>query len=174
MLRWIFCNCFSCSTESGTGLGGEGSSQDRAGSPCEKQEILRLTWHIQLHPGLQPNDGYLWQMGRLEWATSVLLNHCEGRFGTWPCSSWVSRAECWSMSQLMAFVAILFRRLVMFGHSLVQCPACLQIRHLLHVLSFRDSGFAIRLRKSVASIWACLISFLFSFSWALASPVLCF
>ena len=31
-----FCNCFSCSTQNGTGLGGEGSivgGQDRVGSP---------------------------------------------------------------------------------------------------------------------------------------------
>ena len=60
--KWLgesFCNCFSCSTQNGTGLGGEGSGpggQDRVGV---NQEILRLTCHIQLHPWLQPYDGYL-------------------------------------------------------------------------------------------------------------------
>ena len=48
-------------------------------------------------------------------------------------------------------------------------PACLQIRHLPGALSFKDSGFAIELPWKVASIWACLVSFLFSLSWALAS-----
>ena len=46
----------------GKGLGGEGSGvggQDRASSPCVKQEILGPTCHIQLHPWLQPCDGYL-------------------------------------------------------------------------------------------------------------------
>ena len=32
-----------------------------------------------------------------------------------------------------------------FGHSLAQCPACLQIRHLPGALSFKDLGFAIGL-----------------------------
>ena len=48
---------FSFSTQNGTGLGGEGSGvgdQDRVGSPCVNQEILRPTCHIQLHPWLQP------------------------------------------------------------------------------------------------------------------------
>ena len=43
---------FSCSTQNGTGLEGEGSrvgDQDRIGSPCVNQEILRPTCHIQLH-----------------------------------------------------------------------------------------------------------------------------
>ena len=60
--RMNLCNCFSCSTPNGTGLGGEGSrvgDQDRVGSPCVTQEILRPTCHIQLHPWLQPRDGYL-------------------------------------------------------------------------------------------------------------------
>ena len=42
---------FSC-----TGFGGEVSEvggQDRVGSPCVNQEILRPTCHIQLHPSLQ-------------------------------------------------------------------------------------------------------------------------
>ena len=46
----------------GTGLGGEGSrvgDQDRVGSPRVNQEILGPTCHIQLHPWLQPRDGYL-------------------------------------------------------------------------------------------------------------------
>ena len=46
---------FSCSTQNGTGLGGEGSGvgdQDRVGSPHVNQEILGPTCHIQLHPGL--------------------------------------------------------------------------------------------------------------------------
>ena len=53
---------FSFSTQNGTGLGGEGSGvgdQDRVGSPCVNQEILGPTCHIQLHPWLQPRDGYL-------------------------------------------------------------------------------------------------------------------
>ena len=57
-----FSSCFSCSTQNGTGLGGEGSGvggQDRVGGPCVNQEILRPTCHIQLHPWLQPHDGYL-------------------------------------------------------------------------------------------------------------------
>ena len=56
------CNCFSCSTQNGTGLGGKGSvvgGQDTVGSPCVNQEILGPTCHIQLHPWLQPRDGYL-------------------------------------------------------------------------------------------------------------------
>ena len=55
-------SCFSCSTQNGTGLGGEGSGvgdQDRVGSPCVNQEILGPTCHILLHPWLQPSDGYL-------------------------------------------------------------------------------------------------------------------
>ena len=57
-----FSSCFSYSTQIGTCLGGEGSrvgDQDRVGSPCVNQEILRPTYHIQLHPRLQPCDGYL-------------------------------------------------------------------------------------------------------------------
>ena len=57
-----FSSCFSCSTQNGTGLGGEGSrvgGQNRVGSPCVNQEIVRPTCHIQLHPWLQPCDGYL-------------------------------------------------------------------------------------------------------------------
>ena len=57
-----FCNCFSCSTQNSTGLGGEGSGlggQERVGSPCVNQEILRPACHIQVHPWLQPCDGYL-------------------------------------------------------------------------------------------------------------------
>ena len=57
-----FCNCFSCSTQNGTGLGGESSKvggQDRVGSSCVNQEILGPTCHIQLYPWLQPRDGYL-------------------------------------------------------------------------------------------------------------------
>ena len=51
---------FSCSTQNSTGLGGEGSGlggQERVGSPCVNQEILRPTCHISLHPWLQPHDG---------------------------------------------------------------------------------------------------------------------
>ena len=73
-----FCNFFPCSTLNGTGLGGEGSrvgGRDRVGGPCVNQETLRPTCHIQLHPRLQQ------QVGWLEWAASVLLNHCEGRLG---------------------------------------------------------------------------------------------
>ena len=53
--------------------------------------------------------------------------------------------------------------------TLAQCPTCLQIRHLPHALSFKDSGFAIGLPWRATSIWACLVSFLPSLSWALAS-----
>ena len=111
-----FCNCFSCSTKNGTGLGEEGSrlgGEDRVGSPCVNQDILGPTCQIQFHPWLQPWDGYMWQAGWLEWATSVLLNHHEGKLGTWPWGSWVLRAESCSMSQLIAFVASHFWRLVM-------------------------------------------------------------
>ena len=48
-------------------------------------------------------------------------------------------------------------------------PACLQIRHLPGALSFKDSGFAIGLPCWAASVWACFVSFLLTFSWALAS-----
>ena len=57
-----FSSCFSCSTQNGTDLGGEGSGvgdQDRVGSPCVNQEIFGPTCHIQLHPWLQPHGGYL-------------------------------------------------------------------------------------------------------------------
>ena len=114
MLGWIFCIYFSCSIQNVTSLEGEGSGvrgQDRVSSSCVKQEMLGPTCHIQLHPWLQPHDGYLWQVGWLEWATSVLLNHCEESLGAWPWGSWVPRAECHPMSQLMAFVASHFKRL---------------------------------------------------------------
>ena len=57
-----FCNCFPYSTQNGIGLGEEGSGeggQDRVGSPCINQEILRPTCHIQLLPWLHPRDSYL-------------------------------------------------------------------------------------------------------------------
>ena len=53
---------FPVAPKNGTGFGGEGSGvgdQDRVGSPCVNQEILGPTCHIQLHPWLQPRDGYL-------------------------------------------------------------------------------------------------------------------
>ena len=59
-----FCNCFSHSTQNGTGLGGEGSrvgGQDRGGRPCVNPEILGPTCRIHLHSWLQPHDGYTWQ-----------------------------------------------------------------------------------------------------------------
>ena len=59
---WVNLLVFSSSTQNGRGLGGEGSGvgdQDRVGSPCVNQEILGPTCHIQLHPWLQPRDGYL-------------------------------------------------------------------------------------------------------------------
>ena len=107
---------FSCCTQNGTGLLGEGSGiggQDRVGSPCVNQEILGPTCHIQLHPCLQPHNGYLWQVGWLEWATLILLNHCEGRLGAWPWGSFVPRTESCQTSQMMAYVASSFRKLVM-------------------------------------------------------------
>ena len=57
-----FCNCFSWSTQNSTGLGGEGSrvgDPDRVDSPHVNQKILGPTCHVQLHPWLQPRDGYL-------------------------------------------------------------------------------------------------------------------
>ena len=101
-------NPFSCSTPNDTNLGGEVSrvgGQHRVGSPCVNQEILRPICHIQVHPWLQLCDGYLWQVGWLEWATSVLLNHHEGRFNAWPWGCGVLRAEWHSVYQLMAFEA---------------------------------------------------------------------
>ena len=56
-----------------------------------------------------------------------------------------------------------------FWHSLSHCPACLQIRHLPHPLWFKGSGFAMGLHWRAVIIWACLVPFLFSLSWALAS-----
>ena len=55
-----FCNCFSCSTQHGTGLGREGSrvgGQDRVGSPCVN--LLGPICLIQLCPWLHPHGGYL-------------------------------------------------------------------------------------------------------------------
>ena len=52
-----FCNCFSCSTPNGTGLGGEGSGvggQDRVGSPCVNQEILGPTCQSSCTLGSSP------------------------------------------------------------------------------------------------------------------------
>ena len=54
----------------------------------------------------------------------------------------------------------------LFGQCPNQCP---KISHLPYALSFTDLEFAIGLPWRAASIWACLISFLFSLSWALAS-----
>ena len=54
-----------------------------------------------------------------------------------------------------------------------QCSAYLQIRHLPHALSFKDLAFAIGLPWRVASIWAYLVSFLLSLSWALVSFSCC-
>ena len=69
-----FNSCFSCSTQNGTGLGGEGSGvdQDRVGSPCVNQEILGPTCHIQLTLGSSPLMVICDRGGWLEWATSVL------------------------------------------------------------------------------------------------------
>ena len=36
--------------------------------------------------------------------------------------------------------SIILGGLFWFGHSLAHCPACLQIRHLPHALSLKDSG----------------------------------
>ena len=177
LLRWIFNNCFSCSTQNGAGFGGKGSregGQNRVGNLCVNQEILRPTCHIQLHPWLQPLDGYLGQAGWLDWAASVLLNHPEGRLGTWPWGSWVPRVECRPTSQLMTFVASHFKGDLWFGHSLAQCPTCLQIRHLPGALSFKDSGFSIELPGKAASIWAWFVSFSpFPGPWP-PFPVLCY
>ena len=65
--------------------------------------------------------------------------------------------------------SIILGGLFWFGHSLAHCPACLQIRHLPHALSFKDLGSAIGLPWRATSIWAYLVSFLFSLSGALAS-----
>ena len=142
--------------------------QERVGSPCDDQEIIGPTCHIQLYPWLQPRDGYLWQAGWLERATSVLLNHREGRLGTWPWGCWVPRAEWCPLSQLMAFAASHFRRLVMVW-SLFGPMSHLSTDCLPPALSFKDSGFAIGLPWRVASIQAYIVPFLVSLSWALAS-----
>lgn len=106
-----FCNCLSCSAPNGTGLVREGSrvgGYDRVGSLCVNQEILWLACHIQFHPWLQPRDSYPWRMDWMKWTTSVLL---KGRLGSWPWGFSTLRAECSSVSQLMAFVSSHFRRL---------------------------------------------------------------
>ena len=57
-----FSSCFSYSTQNDAGFGGEVSEvvdQDSVCSPHVNQEILGPTCHIQLHPWLQPCDGYL-------------------------------------------------------------------------------------------------------------------
>ena len=66
-------------------------------------------------------------------------------------------------------LTIPFRDLPRFGCSLAQCATCLHIRHLPCALSFKDLGFAMGLPWMAANICACLISFLLSLSWALAS-----
>ena len=109
-----FCNCFSCNTQHGTGLGGEVSragGQDSVSSPCVNLEILGPTCHTQVHPWLQPRHGYLWQVSWMKRAATVLLNHREERLGDWSWGSWAPWVECQPMSQLMAFVASSFRRL---------------------------------------------------------------
>ena len=53
---------FLAAPKNGTSLGREGSGvggQDRVGSLCVNQEILRPICHIQLHLWLQPCDSYL-------------------------------------------------------------------------------------------------------------------
>ena len=165
-----FCNCFPHRTQNGTGLGEGGSGvggQDRVGSPCVNQEILGPTCHILLYSWLQPHDDCMWQEGWLGWPASVLLNHREGRFGTWPWGSWVPRAECHPVSWLMAFVASCFKRLALIW-TVWPNVLPVHIRHLFYALSFKDSGFAIGLPWRSARIWACFISLLLSLSWALA------
>ena len=73
-------------------------------------------------------------------------------------------AECPPVSQLMAFVG----HLSWFGHSLAQCPTCLQIRHLSGALFFKGVGFALGLPLGEASGHALSLSFS-PFFWALAS-----
>ena len=89
--------------------------QNRVGSPCVNQQIFRPTCLIQLPPWLQPCDGYLWQVGWLEWGTSVLLNHQEGRLATWSRGSCVPRAECHSIDGI--YSRLFFWGLSWFGHS---------------------------------------------------------
>ena len=116
------------------------------------RRIFGSTCHIQLYPWLQPYDGYLWQAGWLEGATSVLLNHHEGRLSTWP---WDCTAQCPNWQHLQQLV---LGSLPWFGQYLAQCPTCLPIRHSYRALSFKDSEFAIALPWRAANIWACLVS----------------
>ena len=79
-------------------------------------------------------------------------------------------AECPPVSQLMAFVG----HLSWFGHSLAQCPTCLQIRHLSGALFFKGVGFALGLPLGEASGHALSLSFSpFPGLWP-PSPVLCY
>ena len=73
------------------------------------------------------------------------------------------------MSQMMTFVIRHFRKLPMIWTLFGAMFLCLQIRHLSCALSFKDLGFAIGLPWRAASILACLVSFLLSLAWALAS-----
>ena len=168
-----FSNYFSCSTQNGTGLGGEGSGvgdQDRVGSPCV----------------------YLPATSRCTLGSSPVMVICDRRAGwSGPLqSSWTivreglvldlealgsqgqSAAQCPSWWHLWQAV---LGDLSWLGHSLAQCPTCLQIRHLPRALSFKGSGCAIGLPWRVASIWA-FLSLSFSPSpgpWP-PSPVLCY
>ena len=118
-------------------------------------------------------DSYLWQVGWLDWAASVLLNHHEGRLGTWPWGSCVSRAECHPMSQLMVFIASHFRRLAMVW-TLFGSISCLQIRHMPHALSFKDSGVCLRASLEGSQGHAFFLFFSpFPGPWP-PSPILCY
>ena len=76
----LFCNCFSCSTKNDTGLGGEGygiGGQEKVGIPCVKQEILDLPATSSCTLGSSPVVVICDRQAG--WATSVPLNHREGR-----------------------------------------------------------------------------------------------
>ena len=54
-----FSSCFSCSTQNGTGLGGEGSrvgDQDTVGAPVSTRKFSGLPAHPG-SPSAQPRDG---------------------------------------------------------------------------------------------------------------------
>ena len=155
-----FC-CFSCSTQNGTGLGGEFSGvggQDRVGSACVNQEkLLDLPATCSCTLGFSPImvicdrlagcSGLLQSCSTIVRESLVLDLEALG----FPGQSAVQCPNSWHVYQAV------LSDLSWFGHSLAQCPCCLQSRHCC--------GRPWR----ATSIWTCLFSFLFSLSWVLAS-----
>ena len=79
-----FSSCFSCSTQNGTGLGGEGSgvgSQDRVGNPVSTKIFLDLLATSSCTLGCSSMMVICDRRAGLERAASVLLNHRERRLG---------------------------------------------------------------------------------------------